>query len=82
MTYPSTLLASGGMVQESRIPLEPTASPSRPEGGPGTAGEEGKCVTEREERKSEKGREEKMNISNQYILVYPVICKLYSCANI
>lgn len=38
MTYPSILLASGGMVQERRIPLEPTASPSRPKGGPGTAG--------------------------------------------
>jgi len=36
MTYPSILFASGGMVQESRIPLEPTASPSRPKGGPGT----------------------------------------------
>ncbi len=43
MTYPSMLSASGGMVQESRIPLEPTASPSRLEGGPGTGREKGKC---------------------------------------
>lgn len=39
ITYPSIFLALGGMVQESRIPLEPTASPSRLTGEPGT-GEE------------------------------------------
>lgn len=42
MTYPSILLESGGMVQDSRIPFEPTASPSSPEGGPGAAGYEKK----------------------------------------
>ena len=44
ITYPSILLELGGMVQDSRIPLEPTASPSRPEGGPGAAGYKGSCV--------------------------------------
>lgn len=46
MTYPSILLESGGTVQDSRIPLEPTASPSRPEGGPGAAGYNRRCVKE------------------------------------
>lgn len=46
MTYPSILLESGGMVQDSRIPLEPTASPSRAEGGPGAAGDKEKRVME------------------------------------
>lgn len=48
ITYPSKFLESGGMVQDSRIPLEPTASPSRPEGGPGAAGYKKRCVKEEE----------------------------------
>lgn len=40
MTYPSMLCASVGMVQDSNIPLEPTASPSRITGGPGTKKED------------------------------------------
>lgn len=43
MTYPSMLCASLGMVQDSKIPLEPTGSPSRITGGPGTK-EKDVCV--------------------------------------
>lgn len=46
MTYPSILLESGGVVQDSRIPLEPTASPSSPEGGPGASGYKKRVVKE------------------------------------
>lgn len=49
MTYPS-MSASGGMVQESRIPLEPTGVPSRSKGGPGTGRK--KSVWKREEKNS------------------------------
>lgn len=47
MTYPSKSLALDGIDQESRMPLEPTASPSRPKGGPGTDEDEGNRVKER-----------------------------------
>lgn len=50
MTYPS-MSASGGMVQESRIPLEPTGVPSRSKGGPGT-GRKKREVCEREKRRT------------------------------
>lgn len=46
MTYPSISLALDSIFQESRMPLEPTASPSRPEGGPGTDEDEGSRVKE------------------------------------
>lgn len=51
----SIFLALGGMVQESRIPFEPTASPSRLIGGLGTGEGERICVEERrgEERKED-----------------------------